>query len=249
MSYSQGVHAYFAGRSAQAERLLTASLSADPYDPRAHYFRGLARLRQGRRDEARADMQFGAALEAQQPNRFAIGAVLERVQGADRLLLEQFRSAGRLAESSRRSEFNRRRYDQMPRSEPERLHLKATLPLDQLMRASDPKSVAVMERSPRPQPAWTGIVARPVASASATGGSDDPFPDDPVQPGPAGAQAGPSAGPVMSPAVPAATTPASADENPFGEAPTRGAAPTSTQPTPGARPTTPPAEDDPFRGL
>ena len=51
----------------------------------------LTLLRQGRSDEARGDMLVGAALEAQQPRRYAIGAALERVQGGERLLLEGFR--------------------------------------------------------------------------------------------------------------------------------------------------------------
>lgn len=251
--YSQGVHAYFAGRSAQADGFLTQALAIDAQDPRAYYFRGLARLRLGRRDEARADMQHGAALEAQQPNRFAIGAALERVQGPDRLLLEQFRNAGRLAAASRRSEVQLRRYGQVSHSEPADPYRRATIPLDQLMQSGGSAPVVVWERSPQPQPAWAGIVSRPPTGAASAGGSDDPFPDDPLGAGPAAGPARPATAPAISPAAPAPVTtpaPANADENPFGEPFTTGPARIPPQPAGGARPReiTPPVEEDPFRG-
>ena len=40
---------------------------------------------------ARGDMLTGAMLEAQSPNRYAIGSALERIQGPQRLMLEEFR--------------------------------------------------------------------------------------------------------------------------------------------------------------
>ncbi len=65
--YSAGVQAYFDGNSAQADAYLSRSIAVDPHDPRAYYFRALSRLREGRQDEARADMQTGANLEARAP--------------------------------------------------------------------------------------------------------------------------------------------------------------------------------------
>src|SRR5437588_8071481 len=79
--YGQGVESFFAGRSAEAGAYLSRAIAINPDDPRAFYFRSLSRLRTGRQAEAQADMQTGADLEALQPNRFAIGKAMERVQG------------------------------------------------------------------------------------------------------------------------------------------------------------------------
>ena len=97
--YSSGVEAYFRGCSAEAESSFSNLMTVDPNDPRAHYFRALSLMRQGREHEARSDMEIGAQLEARAPNRFDIGKTLERVQGPSRLLLEQYRSRARVAAS------------------------------------------------------------------------------------------------------------------------------------------------------
>ncbi len=86
--YGQGVEAYFAG-GPTAESYFSRAISTDPTDPRPYYFRAMTRLREGREDEARTDMQAGADAESKQPNRFAVGKALERIQGSSRLLLEQ----------------------------------------------------------------------------------------------------------------------------------------------------------------
>src|SRR4029079_3725986 len=75
--YSSGVEAYFRGCSAEAESSFSSLMSVDPNDPRAHYFRALSLMRQGREDEARSDMEIGAQLEARSPYRFDIGKTLE----------------------------------------------------------------------------------------------------------------------------------------------------------------------------
>ena len=87
--YSDGVQAYFGGRCGEAESLFSSVAGMDPNDPRAFYFRALSLMRQGREDEARSDMEIGAQIEARFPTRFDIGKTLERVQGSNRLLLEQ----------------------------------------------------------------------------------------------------------------------------------------------------------------
>src|SRR5687767_15304576 len=64
--YSKGVHAYFAGRSTDAESYLSSALALETQDPRLYYFRALSLMRLGRMDEARGDIMIGASLEATQ---------------------------------------------------------------------------------------------------------------------------------------------------------------------------------------
>ena len=93
--YGQGVNAYFAGRSNEAESNLSQALAIEAEDPRIYYFRALSLLRLGRLDEARGDMMVGASIEARHPQRFAVGKALERVQGGHRLMLERYRREAR----------------------------------------------------------------------------------------------------------------------------------------------------------
>jgi hypothetical protein len=244
--YSQGVHAYFAGQSAQAEANLNTALSVDPDDPRAYYFRALSLLRQGRRDEAKSDMQIGAALEAQQPNRFAVGAALQRVQGGDRLLLEQYRRDGQLAELRSRVERDQARYGQIRTRESEVTYQKATIPLGGLLQSNGARPAVVYEprSAPRLQAASPARFAP--AAAGPAGAAGDPFADDATAT-PAGA--GPANLPLLGPAGPAGASPtapskAEADDNPFG-APASGRAAPRTQPAPPATRTLP-ADDNPF---
>ena len=97
IDYSRGVDAYFSGNSSEAEQLLGQAIGELPDDPRPYYFRALTLVRAGRSDEARSDMEVGAMLEARHPKQFAVGSALERVQGGDRLLLEEYRRKGRAA--------------------------------------------------------------------------------------------------------------------------------------------------------
>jgi hypothetical protein len=240
-SYSQGVHAYFAGRNAEAEAHLSSAIARDPQDVRAHYFRALARLRQGRRDEARADMQRGASLEAQQPGRFAIGTVLERVQGPDRLMLELYRQQARQSEASQRAARDQARYGQVLAREAGVLHRKATIPFERLMQpAGEPSQIVVYQQSPRPEPAWAAA-RQPVPPAPAAPAAlASPFGDDPV--GPATAATPPA---TAAPAPAAASSPS---DNPFGDAPIGPAQP-ATPPArvaPAPTPQPAPANDNPF---
>jgi len=251
--YSLGVHAYFSGQSSRAEEFLSRALSVDPQDPRAYYFRGLSRLRQGRSPEARSDMQIGASIEAQQLNRFAVGQALERVQGGDRILLEQYRQTGRRAESNVRSERDRQRYERVVGREVEVLHRRATIALDQLSGANGSRPVVILERNPQPVAASAIPVFRPAAAVSAAASSDNPFPDDPATP-PAGGAAHSAGTPVAATGAGGAASPtplgsAAVDENPFATPSAPGGASSAPQPTPRNQPTTPqPAGDvDLFR--
>jgi hypothetical protein len=96
-AYGRGVQAYFSGDTASAESHFAEAIGADPKDPRPFYFRALCALRQGRSDEARSDFLIAATLEANSRGSFAVGQSLERVQGGDRLVLEQYRWQARPA--------------------------------------------------------------------------------------------------------------------------------------------------------
>ena len=88
--YSDGVQAFYRGNYSRAIQAFDLATGYGSVDPRVYYFRGIAKCRQGRTDEARFDFEYGAQLEASQ-GRVDIGQSLQRVQGHDRLMLEQYR--------------------------------------------------------------------------------------------------------------------------------------------------------------
>jgi len=95
-AYGAGVHGYYAGNYQQSHDTLSRVVAIGTDDPRVYYFRGLAALRLGRRDEAIADFSEGADLEAAGWSIRTVSRSLERVQGPDRLLLERSRNRARL---------------------------------------------------------------------------------------------------------------------------------------------------------
>lgn len=222
--YSTGVEAYFQGRMAEAESAFSSLMAMDPRDPRAFYFRALALARQGRCDEARADMEIGAELESQAPNRFDIGRMLERVQGPTRLTLEQYRRRARQLTAMIPAVGIERAPDTGV------LREQRVVPLDEYARPGAPQSIVA-------PPTAQGTVAPPARpatpppAATPPAGTVDPFSDDTTAtPAPkAKAQAPPkadaakpaSATPTLPPAPkPAAPDPkptlkAEDDENPF----------------------------------
>jgi hypothetical protein len=139
--YGRGVHAYFAGRAGEAEHLLSRALGFEPSDPRVFYFRSLSRLRLGRRDEACSDMAVGAALESEQANRFAIGAALQRVQGRDRLLLEQYRRQAREQVSQVSHLMEGQRQQRTTAQDTSVLRQRVVVPLDEYLRAGVPRTI------------------------------------------------------------------------------------------------------------
>jgi hypothetical protein len=244
IAYSQGVHAYFAGRTNQANHYLSIAQSIDPTDPRTYYFRALSLLRLGRRDEAQLDMRTGAALEAREPNRFAVGIALERVQGGDRLLLERFRREGRVAEANLSIARERSRYEQITEREPEVLHQRVMIPLDRLLGSDGAPPMLVIEplvpiRPAPPADAAPSPVAGGGVPAAAQG---SPFGDDPTAPA--------AAATSQPPAPPAAARP-TVNENPFGIVPPSGSGATPIPPTAGEKSVPAPGAggdaDNPFR--
>jgi hypothetical protein len=79
--YAAGLNFYFGRNYANAEKELVAAVENDNSDARYFYFLGLSRLAQGNRD-GYEDLDQGARLERQgRPDRAAVSAALERIQG------------------------------------------------------------------------------------------------------------------------------------------------------------------------
>ena len=221
--YSHGVNAYFAGRSSEAESYLSQALGLNPHDPRVYYFRALTLLRLGRLDEARGNMMVGASLEAQRPNRYAIGRALEQVQGAHRLMLEQYRRQARTSEAASPVVAIPHRTQRPAVDDSFVLRRRVVVPLDRLMDNGGPQTLSADElarRRNRINSRSAGPAAersRPSTEMPAEpelGG--DPFRDDPT--GHRAASPGPRlSGPAETAAEPVAEPAAQAEENPFGD--------------------------------
>jgi len=212
--YSQGVHAYFAGRSSEGELLLSRAMELASQDPRIYYYRALCLLRLGRSDQARGDMMVGAALEAERVNRYAIGKALERVQGSDRLLLERYRRQARSHVAADSTEVSRRRRGPVSADDTAAIREPVVVPLDELLRPKGPRSLTAQELSRR-SPIWPAAESAPAqaagAEASPPAAVEDPFRED--APAPAQEPPAPSATEPTTPTPPEPTE--EAGENPF----------------------------------
>ena len=110
--YGNGVHAFNAGDYAKANQDLSAAISAGSKDPRReYYYRGLVLARMGKTGEADADFKKGVATSNVRHRQFLPG---EQVDGAhprrDRLALEQYRTAARMATFQRQQKERDMRY-------------------------------------------------------------------------------------------------------------------------------------------
>ena len=101
--YGDGVHSFYAGKFQQSYDYLSEVIEIGTDDPRVYYFRGLSALRLGSQRDADDDFTKGATFEAERGNTRTISRALERIQGPDRLLLEQCRSKARLALAERQA--------------------------------------------------------------------------------------------------------------------------------------------------
>jgi hypothetical protein len=223
--YSDGVQAYFSGRCGEAESLFSSAAGMDPNDPRAFYFRALSLMRQGREDEARSDMEIGAEIEARFPTRFDIGKTLERVQGGNRLLLEQYRR------QARQTALATPPVGAVRASDASVLRERRIVPLDEFSREGVPQSFVAPQAPPEtfaaPAPSTRPRTAAPTAPATAAPPTN-PFNDDtaapasksqPKTPPPKAAPKTPPAAAPIPPAPKATTPPApkpsDQQENPF----------------------------------
>lgn len=213
--YGRGVHAYFEHRYEEAHGLLTKAITSGLKDPRAYYFRGLTNLRLGRPDEAQAEFTTGAELEAIAAEPVNIGKALERVQGADRLKIEQHRRAGRLALHNKAAAAAKARYEERIKAE-ERVLLPgrrngASRPAPAAADETDPFNDGAAKpaplpapKEPKPVPAADVPPADPKPAASAEPKpAADPFAEEP-KPG------------TPKPAEPKPAEPAAAAEAPRG---------------------------------
>ncbi|NUQ66134.1 MAG: hypothetical protein HUU20_27035, partial [Pirellulales bacterium] len=116
--YGSGVHAFFSQDYYRACEYFTSAIDGGSKDPRVYYYRGLTFQRLGRGDEAKMDFQQGAELEAGDVSNFYdVGRALERVQGRERLLLEQQRGSARMLAWQRAEAIRRARYEEIRRQE------------------------------------------------------------------------------------------------------------------------------------
>lgn len=210
--YSQGVEYFFAGRTGEADSYFSRAIAINPNDPRAYYFRSLSRLREGRQTDARADMQTGAELESRQPNRFAIGKTLERVQGPARLLLEQYRSIARLNQAL----TSKRNLPAVAEPDTAVLREQRVVPLDEFMQSGAPRSSAVPAAAPAKTSSPVAPAARPVENQNTSpAGEANPFGDDTAPKVPAQPPAAKSTAPPAPKTPPPAEEPPAKDDNPF----------------------------------
>lgn len=99
--YGEGVHRYFAGDLMGADQLFTRVIDSGSQDPRAYYFRGLIRERQG--GGGQFDFEQGARLEAAGRLSVPVGLSLTRVQGSARGKIEKARRDARVMYAQQRA--------------------------------------------------------------------------------------------------------------------------------------------------
>ncbi|MFK7736648.1 MAG: hypothetical protein AB8B50_11490 [Pirellulaceae bacterium] len=92
--YGEGVHRYFAGDLMGADELLSRVINSGSQDPRAYYFRGLLRERQG--GGGSIDFEQGAQMEATGRSSYNVGMALMRIQGSVRGKIEKARRDARV---------------------------------------------------------------------------------------------------------------------------------------------------------
>jgi hypothetical protein len=216
-SYADGVDSFFAGRADEAAASLSRSIAANPNDPRAFYFRALARLRVGDYGGAQDDMRDGAQVEARLPNRYAIGKALERVQGYDRLELERYRRTARMNVVTTAKPIVPVS-GQQPIAEPDAavLRERRMVPLDEFMQPGTPKLVPVPEAAQATATAAPAPATNSAAPAAAATNNTDPFADDAAKVAPAKAATTVTPGKADALATPPAG--AASETDPFDEA-------------------------------
>lgn len=122
--YGGAVHAYNSGNYRRAYNNLTMAARSGSRDPRVYYYRGLAYLRLGRPQEARADFNKAAALEMSDSDRFyPVSKSLERIQGSARQQIERARANARLVAYRSRERGWYERYHRIRKNEPNVLAL------------------------------------------------------------------------------------------------------------------------------
>jgi len=163
--YGQGVHKFFARDYVGAFEDFNTAIENGSDDPRCYYYRGLTYLHLGREDEAKTDFEKGAQLEMQSAGKFFnVSKALERIQGRQRVMIEQYRTKARLAVMVELERQRKARYEELRREE--------ARVLDQA-----PPPVGIPEAAPAPQ------AAQPPAAEPAVPAQPMPTqPEAPAQP-------------------------------------------------------------------
>jgi hypothetical protein len=215
--YGSGVHYYFAGDFGRAVTDLTAAINGGTRDPRVYYFRALAEMRSGRDTHVAADLRAGTALESADLNQFyPVGKSLERVQGANRMAIERYRTLARAQAFQRRHDQDLIRYEQRRRAESQVLRSSAAAPLapppadlvpPEEVPVLPPKAIAAEDAAAKDAAAEEAAAEGAAADMPAeTAPATDPFTEEPPA----------AAADTEKPAAPAAPE---TDENPFGDDP------------------------------
>lgn len=244
--YGNGVHNFYDRDFSQAMQNLSVAIDGGSKDPRAYYYRGLAKLRCGDTYGAQDDMYQGAALESADVDQFyPVSKSLERVQGAERRELERYRAMARAQARDRQLRRDAVRYEQRRRTEAEVLR---SVPV-----GPPPAPLGVVPTptlgTPAPAAAPGAVSAPPVAAPPATppppaGAADDnPFGDTPADAPAADAPAGDSPFDTPAETPPAATPPAA---TPPASVPPVATPPAAAPPAAAPPATEAPAGDDPF---
>jgi|GEM_PF-1066061 len=100
-SLGQGIHHLHQGQLAEAIASFDVASVELSQDPRVYFFRGIAKSRTGQADAAKSDFQRGAQLEAFL-GRQDIGLALQRIQGVERITIEEHRADARKLAKSRK---------------------------------------------------------------------------------------------------------------------------------------------------
>jgi len=224
--YGKAVHRYFARDYAGAFEYLNKAIENGSDDPRCYYFRGLTYLNLGREEEARDDFQQGANLEMQDTTKiFSVSKALERIQGRNRMMIEEYREDARLQAMVEAEKVRRARYEALKREEARVLDQSTPAVGLPEAGATAPALPAAPTAPATPSPEAAPI-APPAPAAPAAPAAADPFstepappaaPADQMQPSEPPAPAAPPAPtlPEAAPAAPPAPTAPAADDNPF----------------------------------
>src|SRR6185295_2580863 len=115
--YGRGVHAYFSRNYQDAYKHLSDAVTSGSQDPRVYYFRALADSRLNRPDDATADLKKAAELEFSGESPYQVSKALERIQGTERLMIEDTRSKARITIRNAAEERAKIRYENRVKSE------------------------------------------------------------------------------------------------------------------------------------
>ncbi len=205
--YGNGVHSFYDRDFFQAMNHLSVAIDGGSKDPRAYYYRGLARLKTGNTAGAKQDMQRGADLETADVDQFyPVAKSLERVQGTERRELERYRSLARAHARDRQMRRDAVRYEERRRAEAQVLRAVPVGPPPAALQVAP--ATAVEPVTPvAPSPAASAPAAPPLPTNEPADTGANPF-DAPADEMPADAPAddNPFGGA------------SSDDDNPFGDA-------------------------------